>query len=502
MVPGRRSDSGRTLSCRDADVDLEDLCEEIVERRVDLSLPWFTGAGTFWTGDTHETFQPKPIGGGGSCSLADGHFRSLVITPYELEDGGAGLVILTSRQRNHFLPDQIGSYEHVAKILGVAAKQRRAQLALRERVKELTCLYGITRIAARPGVTLEQILQTATELIPKGCLHEDLASAQIVFDDRSFASRSFEESPHTHTQDITVNGSRRGTIKVAYATDLPELDVGPFTKEELDLIEVVAGELTLVIDAREIEEKRNSLEEQLRHADRLATIGQLAAGVAHELNEPLVTILGRAQLAQKVSGLHEQAKTDLDGIVAASLHARDVISKLKLFARRAPARKVESDLNEVVRDGLALLEEHVEKAGITLETRLDPELPIVVADRGQLHQVLINLVVNALQATPPGGRIVVQTEHGGGAIALVVEDTGSGMTEETLKQIFTPFFTTKDADGGTGLGLAVVHGIVSAHGGRIRVKSEVGEGSRFVVRLPRTSPEQAEQSGVGDLAKG
>jgi signal transduction histidine kinase len=263
----------------------------------------------------------------------------------------------------------------------------------------------------------------------------------------------------------------------------------------------VAGELTLVIEAREVEEQRSSLEDQLRHADRLATIGQLAAGVAHELNEPLVTVLGCAQLSRKTPGLPEQAKADYERIIAASLHARDVISKLKLFARRAPARKEESDLNEVVRDGLALLEEHVEKSGITLEARLDSELPTVVADRGQLHQVLINLIVNALQATEPGGRITVRTMPGEAAIVLVVQDTGSGMAEETLKHIFTPFFTTKEVDEGTGLGLSVVHGIVSAHGGTIQVKSRVGAGSRFEVRLPVTSAERTDPSGVDEIAQ-
>ncbi len=502
VVAGRRNNSGRILPCRDVDSDLEDLCQDIVEHRVDVSLPWFTVDGTFWTGNTHETFEPNPRGGGKGRSLADGRFRSLVIIPYELDGDDAGLVLLKSRQQNHFLPDEISSHEHVATILGVAARQRRSQLALRERVKELTCLHGITRIAARPGVTLDQILKGAAELIPNGCLHEDLASAKIIFDDHSFASEAYSEGTHTHTQEVVVGGRRRGAIILGYDAELPELDVGPFIKEELDLLEVVAKELAIVIEAREMEEKRDSLEDQLRHADRLATIGQLAAGVAHELNEPLASILGRAELSRKMPGLPDQARSDYEKIIAASLRAREVIGKLKLFARRTPARKEASDLNEVVRDGLAMLKKHVEGADISLETNLEPDLPIVVTDPSQMHQVLINLVVNALQATTHGGRIVVQTHSGETEVVLVVEDTGTGMSEETLKQIFTPFFTTKDVDGGTGLGLAVVHGIVSSHGGSIRVKSRLGEGSRFELRLPRTPLEQADRRGASENAKG
>jgi len=503
VLAGRCSQSGRILPCVDVDTELENLCQNIIEHRIDLSLPWFTVDGTFWTGNIQETFESNPTGSQAGRSLADGSFRSLVIIPYELDDCDAGLVLLKSRQQNHFLPDEIGSHERMATILGVAARQRRSQIALRERVKELTCLHGITRIAARPEVTLEQILKAAADLIPKACLHEDLASAKIIFDDLSFSSEIYLEGTDTHTQEIVVDGRRRGEIILGYdGADLPELDKGPFIKEELDLLEVVAKELAIVIDARETEAKRDSLENQLRHADRLATIGQLAAGVAHELNEPLASILGRAELSRKMPGLPDQARSDYDKIIAASLHAREVISKLKLFARRTPVRKEASDLNEVVRDGLAMLKEHLESAGIQLETRLDPELPKFVADSSQMHQVLINLVVNALQATPPEGRIVVQTFSGEAEVVLVVEDTGTGMSDETLKQIFTPFFTTKDVDQGTGLGLAVVHGIVSSHGGTIHVKSKLGEGSRFELRLPCMPHEQGDRGGASEDAKG
>jgi len=375
VLAGRRGDSGRILPCREVHTDLEDLCWDIAEHRIDVSLPWFTLYGTFWTGNIQELFKPSPNGGGEGRSLADGPFRSLVIIPYELDGSDAGLVLLKSRQQNHFLPDEITSHERMATILGVASRQRRSQLALRERVKELTCLHGITRIAARPGVTLEQILKAAVDLIPKSCLHEDLASARIIFDDLSFASEVYIDATHTHLQELVVGGRRRGAIILAYSTELPELDKGPFTKEELDMLEVVAKELAIVIEAQEMQEKRDSLEDQLRHADRLATIGQLAAGVAHELNEPLASILGRAELSRKIPGLPDQAKSDCEKIIAASLHAREVISKLKLFARRTPARKEMSELNEAVRDGLAMLQDQARPRAAELRGRPEPDAP-------------------------------------------------------------------------------------------------------------------------------
>jgi two-component system NtrC family sensor kinase len=143
-------------------------------------------------------------------------------------------------------------------------------------------------------------------------------------------------------------------------------------------------------------------------------------------------------------------------------------------------------LNEVVADGLLFLEARCAKQGIELVRRLAPDLPEITADRGQLNQVLFNLVVNALQAIDSGGKITVQTQRRGNRISLTVQDTGCGMSDEVMEQIFIPFFTTKDVGQGTGLGLPVVHGIVTAHGGSIHVTSQLGRGTCFVVRLPVT----------------
>ncbi|MBK9374923.1 MAG: hypothetical protein IPN03_14645 [Holophagales bacterium] len=247
----------------------------------------------------------------------------------------------------------------------------------------------------------------------------------------------------------------------------------------------------LWVERREGDEEKAMLQRQLRHADRLATIGQLAAGVAHELNEPLGGILGFAQLARKSPGLPAQADADLEKIVNASLHAREIVRKLLIFARQMPAAKTKSDLNRVVTEGLYLVEARCATEGIRLERDLDPALAGIVADPGQLQQVLTNLVVNGIQAMPAGGRLTIRTRNRPGGVVLSVEDTGAGMDEETLREIFNPFFTMKEVGQGTGLGLSVVHGIVTAHCGTIRVESEPGRGSRFDVDLPLSGPDAA-----------
>jgi signal transduction histidine kinase len=364
---------------------------------------------------------------------------------------------------------------------------------LGERVKELTCLYGITHVAQRPGVSLEETLQGIVELLPPAWQYPEIACARITLDERAYTTPGFREGPHRQAADIMVSGIRRGVVEVVYRRDRPEFAGGPFLKEERSLIDTVAGEVALIIERREAEDHKARLQEQLRHADRLATIGQLAAGVAHELNEPLGNILGFAQLAKKDPQLPKRATEDMEKIVKASLHAREVIHKLLIFARRMPSQKTRVNLNQVVEDGLYFLASRCAKAGIELHRALAPNVPEIIADPSQLQQVLVNLVVNAVQAMPNGGSLAIETRASHDHVLLIVKDTGIGMSDEDKKKLYTPFFTTKDVDQGTGLGLAVVHGIVTSHGGDIRVESEVGQGTRFEIHLPVGAPAEAEK---------
>jgi two-component system, NtrC family, sensor kinase len=203
--------------------------------------------------------------------------------------------------------------------------------------------------------------------------------------------------------------------------------------------------------------------------------------------------LAFAQLAAKESDVPPQVARDLGKIVKTSLYAREIIKKLMLFARQMPPQKTRTNLNHVIEEALPFFESRCEKQGITIHRRLASGLPEIVADPSQLHQVLVNLVVNAIQAMPSGGDVRIDTRAEGQQVVLSIEDDGVGMSPQVLKKIFIPFFTTKDIHDGTGLGLSVVHGIVTSHGGVISVESTAGHGSRFEIRFPQAPQEPAEE---------
>ncbi|MCG6920804.1 MAG: hypothetical protein LJF15_06945 [Acidobacteria bacterium] len=416
--------------------------------------------------------------------------RDLVLLPFEIDNLDEGVLRLCRPGVTEPTESDIVSCESLAHVLGVAIASRRAQAALTERVKELTCMYGIARIAATPNVALDEALQSIVELLPAAWQYPERATARITLEESEFRTRGFESGPRCLSADILVRGTPRGLVEVVYAEGDRDLErpilfeEAPFLEEEHNLIQGISRELTSIIERKRAEEETLRLQHQVRHADRLATIGQLAAGIAHELNEPLGNILGFAQLAHKSPGLTDQTRRDLEKIVTASLYAREIIKKLLFFSRQTPPEKLGVDLNKVVEDGLSLLEPRCAKAGITVVRKLAPEAPVVLGDAAQLQQVLVNLGVNAIQAMPEGGTLQVGTAMEEAVACLTLEDTGVGIPPENLERIFLPFFTTKDVGAGTGLGLAVVHGIISLHDGTVHADSEVGRGTRFEIRLP------------------
>lgn len=413
-----------------------------------------------------------------------GKYRSLLLVPLRFSEEQKGLLLFKHREKDGFSLEKIEYLETVSAKFELALLHQIAQARLRERVKELTCLYGIAQTASNRGLPFERKLEDIVSLLPHAWQYPDRACARITIDGAVFQPPVFKDGPYRQAAAICVGGRLRGSVEIHYREEKPFIQKNPFLDEEQSLIDNIAGQIAQMIDYRETEAVKSELQSQLIRADRLAAIGQLAAGVAHELNEPLNTILGFAQLAQKARGIPRQTLQDIGKIADASLHARSIIRELLVFARQAAPDRGSVNMNTIILDELNLFEKLCTKSCVDLRRITDPCLPEIMADKSQILQVVSNLIVNALQAMPDGGTLTLQTSFSPPWVCLMVEDTGTGMSEEVKENIFLPFFTTKDVNQGTGLGLSVVHGIVSSHGGEIRVESREGEGTRFLVTFP------------------
>jgi two-component system NtrC family sensor kinase len=228
---------------------------------------------------------------------------------------------------------------------------------------------------------------------------------------------------------------------------------------------------------------------QLTQADKLASVGRLAAGVAHEINNPLTGVLTYASVLHKRSDHDPQLRSDLEVIVRETKRCREIVRGLLDFARPSPPKRQPTDLNEVVRRAVAVVMNQLALRHVSLDLDLASDLEPLPADGNQIQQVVVNLLLNAVDAIgDQGGTIrlasrALPSPAGAGCAEVTVEDSGQGIAPEHMDHLFEPFFSTK-GNHGTGLGLAVTWGIVEAHGGTIDVRSEPGRGARFIVRLP------------------
>jgi len=271
----------------------------------------------------------------------------------------------------------------------------------------------------------------------------------------------------------TAKTKDRGTVDIEYSiSQIPN-------KDHIELVTV----------ARDVTERRR-LEEQIQLAGRLAAVGELAAGVAHELNNPLAAIQGFAQLLIKSNDLNEATRKDLDTVYREAKRAARITQNLLSFARKHQPEKQMISINEALEKTLELRAHHMKVNNIELSVQLQPDLPMTMADFYQVQQVFMNIIINAEQAMLEAhgkGKLVIKTKKVGDMIKISFADDGPGISEENMNKIFDPFFTTKDPGKGTGLGLSICYGIVKAHAGQIYARSKPGEGATFVVELPIVS---------------
>lgn len=379
-----------------------------------------------------------------------------------------------------------------------AALQTRTR-DLHERVKELNCLHDISEILIKQSTSLEDLLESLVDIIPSGWQYPEITCARILFEDKAYRTQNFQETVWKQAREIVVHGKPAGRVEVHYLEVMPKAHEGPFLQEEGVLIDTIAKRLGRVIERHQAEGALRERDSQLRRAQKMEAISTLAGGIAHDFNNILTSIIGYGQLAQMEVDPESDVYENLEEVLQSGNRAKLLIQQILAVGRGQEQEKHPMQFKFIVKEALKFLKSTLPST-IEIRETYEKDIGVIDADPTQMHQVLMNLCTNAGHAMEQNGGIlavslgnvdfgfrlpenVEQNLQAGRYLALTVKDTGYGMTPEIREKIFDPYFTTK-GDEGTGIGLSVVHGIVTQHGGAVTVESEPGKGSTFHVYLP------------------
>lgn len=353
---------------------------------------------------------------------------------------------------------------------------------LNERIKELTCLYEISRVASEPVTNLDATIRSILHIVARAWKHQDYAVAEIIFNGKNIAAGNIPDKSVFQSEPVIADGEHVGMVRVHYPAD--RFSYNDFLPEEKQLLKKVASEFAIILERHFRQAKEEALKRSAERSDRLGILGEITAGIAHELNTPLGNILGFAQLIQE-SKASEQVIRDAGKIENSAIYAREVVKKLMFFSCEMPQQMEIRRLNPMVEEAIQLLKPTLHNAGIASEFIPDTADPALQADPIQITQVVFNLIINAIHASPANSTITIRTESDQRDVRIIIADQGKGIPKEIQDRIFEPFFTSRPVGEGTGLGLSVVHGIVKSHKGKIFFSTAENKGTTFSVILPR-----------------
>ena len=266
--------------------------------------------------------------------------------------------------------------------------------------------------------------------------------------------------------------------------------VEPMSRNEIGELERTFNFMASSLKKRD-DEMREETQRQLIQSEKLASVGRLAAGVAHQINNPLTGILTYSSLLLRKKPEGDTEREDLQVVVDETMRCRKIVKGLLGFSRQAEPQKESVDINSIIQNSLALTKNQALINDVKVTTELSDQVPAIVLDGGQIQEVFLNVILNAIDAMPDGGILSVSSNmlEGEQFIQIRFADTGYGIPPENIDKVFDPFFTTKDASKGTGLGLAVAYGVIEKHGGRIKMESVTGKGATCIIDLPANAPE-------------
>jgi|SRR6218665_1525691 len=353
---------------------------------------------------------------------------------------------------------------------------------LHERIKELSCLYDISLVLLQKEQTVPDVLLATSKIMAKSWRFPTAAIIEIQLDSHYLITKELPENHLKQQQDIIVFDEFAGFIKVYYPVSGHDLQPFYFLEEEQKLLRKIATEISTFYENLLFVENELRLKRTIAHSDRLAILGEMTAGIAHELNTPLGNILGYAELIN-ANNDNRQIKQDIQKIINAAIYSREIVRKLMLFSADMPQQMAVVKIKPLIIEALALLEANFRKSGISHELFTDENLTATI-DKVQFVQVILNVLLNALYASPTGSRIAINAQAENGKLTITIADEGSGIPEAVKPKIFEPFFTTKPVGEGSGLGLSVVHGIVKSHIGTITAEDNFPIGTIFRITFP------------------
>ncbi len=356
-----------------------------------------------------------------------------------------------------------------------------------ERVKELQCLYSIAE-CIRLRETVKEIFMDILALIPPGWHYPDITRGKIRFEGKDYVTEPFEETEWRQTSDILIKGKRSGSVEVYYLEERPELDEGPFLSEERNLIDGIAQTLSEAIE-------RNQAEEEAVRAAHLASIGELAAGVAHEINNPINGIINYASIIEKQSKQNDELKDIAHRIIKEGDRIANIVKSLLVFASNGSGDKKNVTVKSIIYESLNLTEKQLRNDGITLKVKMEEDLPPVYVNPLEIEQVFMNIINNARYALNQKYSSIdenknLQIESNKVMInnrpyaEISIIDKGIGIPAHISDKIMNPFYSTKRQAIGTGLGLSISKGIIKNHGGELLIDSLEGNFTRVKIQLP------------------
>lgn len=354
---------------------------------------------------------------------------------------------------------------------------------LKERVKELTCLYEVTSIIVNADYDqIEATLEAIVYCLKRAWQFEEVTEVFLKVGKCTVKTDDYKPTMVCLSSKIKVFNKLEGEVVVGYPSDKYSLD--DFLVEEQTLLNNVALDIGNLIERKQIRDSEALTRRQIERADRLHILGEITAGIAHELNTPLANILGFAELlAEKMTD--QQAVRDLEKIMDSAIFSREIVKKLMFFACEMPQEMQRVKLIPIVTSVIKLLAPSLRDKKIKLVTTFENEDLELKADTVQLTQVMFNLIMNAIYYSPENGTITVKVIDTESHIFLKIADQGDGIPTELEDKVFEPFFTTKPIGEGTGLGLSVVHGIITSHKGSIEHNKNTPKGTIFTVDFPK-----------------